>query len=286
MKGNLDREKIERALHKCTKLLKFPKDIEIYFLENMEYCNDIISTLHKHIRDSFKQICLVEKSSFSFNHKDRNIIVISLDEKKQLVRNQKALMGLILHEVMHAMQVKRGYYKTIYDAYNEVFNKNKKLLNKLSYPNKITKSLFSSVGYITVLLMKDLFCNSELISRNCGSYLLEYYVNELRGTKKCPRPVFYNKFKEAAKKDPGIIEIAFEFEFSLLSIVLPFQKYKTDKSLLLMKYINNCYELNIHEIARKCHELINLYLNYYQPDKEFSKRFFNAVFNKVYMLLV
>ena len=286
IKGNLNHDLIKRAVNKANKLVKFPKNIEVYVIENISYCNDIISTLHKHVRESFRQVCLVEKSSFSFNHKEKNLIVVSLDRKDNVIKNDRALVGLILHEIMHSIQVYRGDYKNIYDAFEEIFNKNKRLLNKLNYSKKNIKELFGRVGYITILLLKDLFSNSELIGKGYGSYLLEYYKTELKGKKICPRPVFYDKFKEAAKKNPDIIEEAFDFEFSLLSIVLPFQKYKTNDSLLLMKHIDRCYEINIKDISRKCHELIYLYLNYFEPNKEFSKKFLNAVFNKVYMLLI
>lgn len=286
VKGKLNEEKIKKAVEKARKLIKFPKNIEIYFLENAEYCDDIIATLHKHLRGYFRQVCLVEKSSFSFNHMNRNLVVLSLEKKKSVVNNQKALIGLILHELMHSIQVKKGEYKNIYEGFDETFKKNKKLLKKLKYPSKKISVLFDRIGFIAIMLLKDLFCNSELIGKGYGSYLLEYYKSELKGKKSCPRPVFYDKFKDAAKKDPEIIQDAFDFEFSLLSIILPFQKYRTDESLILMKHIDKCYEINIHEISRKCHELIYLYLNYYKPNKEFSKRFLNAIFNKVYMLLV
>ncbi len=286
IKGDLDHKLIRRALNKVNKFIKVPKNIEIYFLDDIDYCNNILSTIHKHARASFKQICLVERSSFSYNHKDRNLIVIHIDKKTGILKNEKALVGLILHEIMHSVQVYKGEYKQIYVAFEEIFNKNKRLLNKLKYSRNKIKNLFNKVGYTSILLLKDLFSNSELIEKGYGHYLLEYYKNELRGKKTCPRPVFYDKFKEAAMKDPEIIAIAFEFEFSLLSILLPFQRYKTKDSLLLIKHINNCYELNIKEIARKCHELIYLYLNYFEPNKEFSKKFLNAIFNKVYMLLI
>ena len=142
------------------------------------------------------------------------------------------------------------------------------------------------IGSTSILLLKDLFANSEIIASNKGKYLLEYYRAELLGKKTCPRPVFYEKFKEAAKKNLDVIAIAFEFEFALLSTMLPFQKYADKKAEALIQHINHCYEMNVHEIARKCHELIYLYLHEFAYDEKFAKQFLNAIFNKVYLLLV
>ncbi len=285
VKGKLDRDVIQRAVDVAASLLPFPSLLELYFFDEVSYCEDILSTLHKHVRESFRQVCFVEQSNFSFTHRNRNLVVISLEGKKDLVRDQKALVGLILHEVMHVMQTQRGIYEHIYRAYHDVFSSIRRRFSSLHYPSSRLQSVLSTLGSTTILLLKDLFCNSELIKKGYGPYLIAYYKTDLSETKTCPRPVFYKKFKDAVQKNLEVLRIVFEFEFSLLSIVLPFQKYGTHESARLVRHVNDCYEINIKEISRKCHDLVGLYQDSYAPTAVFTRRFFTTLFTKVYGLL-
>ena len=112
-------------------------------------------------------------------------------------------------------------------------------------------------------------------------YLIEYYLSEF-DRKVCPKPIFYKNLKENLKKDINVINLVFDFELSLLSIILPL--YKIKKARKLIKYIESCYETNIKDISSRCHELINLYFTNFNK-KDFSKEFLNMVFLKVYYLL-
>ena len=194
-------------------------------------------------------------------------------------------MGLLLHELTHVIQSREGLYKTIDNAAKKVFEKNVQELKKLKHQYSKSKKLFERIERISVLLLKELHANTELIENGYGNYLIEYYTEELQGKKVCPRPVFYEKFKRAAKKDLNIINIAFEFEFALLSITLPFKKLKDKKAKKLTAAIKRCYEVNIQEIARKCHELTSLYVLHYSPSKKFQEMFLSSAREKVYNLL-
>lgn len=286
IKGALPTNVIARAIRKLKKITRVPRDSEFYFFESEHDGEELIRSLHRHARKSFRYVLLEEKNTFSYSHKGRKVIVVPLNKKKYLLKNTDALVGLLAHEVTHIKQQNQGKYKVVKGAFEQVFVKNAQLLNKLPYPKKKIQSLFNTVGATAILLLKDLFANSEIIAAGKGKYLLEYYSTEFRGRKICPRPVFYEKFREAAKKDLGVIAIAFQFEFSLLATLLPFEKYEGAKASRLASYISRCYELNVQEIARKCHELIYLYLDEFSYDQKFAKKFLNAIFNKVYLLLV
>lgn len=286
VKGNLPEDYLKATVKKLKRLVRLPKQLEIYFLASESDGREIVRSIHKHARKTMRYVLLKERNSFAYNHKGRKIIVIPINHRRFLLKSQDALLGLLLHEVMHIKQQDKGMYKVIKKSFEATFIKNQKLLIKLKYPRPKLKSLFEGVGSTSILLLKDLFVNTEVIASGRAKYLLDYYRADLIGKKTCPQPVFYEKFKEAAKRDLDVITIAFEFEFALLSMILPFQKYSSKKAKDLMFHINHCYEMNVQDIARKCHELIYLYLNEFSYDEKFARRFFSAVFSKVYLLLV
>ena len=195
------------------------------------------------------------------------------------------MLGLLLHEGMHLIQTSKGIHKTLARAQRNVLQLQKPRFMKLKYPQKQIKELLEEVGATTTLLLKDLFANTALIQENHAEYLIEYYTEELQGKRVCPRPIFYEKFKKAAQKNLKIIGVAFAFEFSLLSVILPFERLKEKKTEVLKKVIERCYEINIQEIARKCHELVGLYLMGYAPTQKFQEMFYDAIYDKVYTLL-
>ncbi len=260
-------------------------DVNIYFVRDFKKCSLILRKIPRSLQKTFKEICEIKRVSFYFNDGKKDLIIVNLQGRDFLLRNKRALIGLLLHEVIHFVQSKRGLYKRINRSFNDGFKKNMKVLNRLRYSKKKTRSLFNKIGLISNLLLKDLYGNTELIKRGLGNYLLEYYYKEFSVRKVCPRPVFYDKFKRAVKRNVNIIEDAFEFEFALLSVVLPFDKLDDRKAKELKKHISRCYELNINEIARKCRELVDLYSNEFSESSDFQKKFFAAIFAKVYYLL-
>lgn len=286
IQGNLSQTYFTTTINKLRKLISIPNNTEYYFLENGGYCETLIATLHHHAKQAFRNVCVTEHNSFSYHHKRRSLIIIHLQEKQHLLKNQKALLGLLLHETMHITQARNGLNTTLQQAHAATFEKNKQLLYKLKrYPRTKIQTLYNQTTTNSLLLLKDLSANTALIKKGLSNYLLAYYDVEFHHQKHCPAPVFYDKFKKAAQKNLDIINTAFAFEFSLLSVLLPFQRYHTTKAKKIITTIKHCYEINIQDIARKCHELVSVYDHYYD-DEDFPKRFLNAIFNKIYLLLV
>ena len=94
------------------------------------------------------------------------------------------------------------------------------------------------------------------------------------------------QLKEAIQKDITILDVVFTFEFSLLSTLLPFQKYERKKAKKLIKHIEHCYRLNVKEVSKECGDLVTFYLKEYkQPSRTFEKKYLKFIFNKVYSLL-
>lgn len=274
--GHLDKAYVEKAVNKAKKFIKTPKNLHIYFLESINLCYSI--KLPRNIQDNFKSAC-AHKISFSFKIKDREMIIIYMD--KRLAKNEDSLVGLLLHEISHINQINKGTYKKIYEDYEKVENKNFNLFEKLNYDKKELTWLFHDISTISILTLKDIYANNELIKNKLTKYLIAYYKMEF-DRKICPRPFFYGDLKKTAQYDLDLVRLVFEFELSLISVILPL--YKTKQAHQLVRYLSKCYEININAVSKKCHELIILYFRDFKK-KDFNQEFFNAVFRKVYGVL-
>ncbi len=274
--GNLNSDIIDNSIIKTEKLIKIPTNLYLYFLENINFCYSI--KLPRHLQDRFKLACGT-KISFSLKFRKRKIIVVYVD--KDLLADSNALIGLLLHEIIHINQMDKGIYKKIHESYNNVYQKNFNLFSSLKYDKNDLKILFNGISSIAVLTLKDIYVNNELIMKGLNKYLISYYKFEFN-KKICPKPIFYQNLKKYAKKDLNLIKTVFEFELSLISVILPL--YKIKKAWELVNFIENCYELNINEISKKCHELINLYFTDFSK-KGFNEAFIDLIFLKVYTLI-
>ena len=152
---------------------------------------------------------------------------------------------------------------------------------RLKYDKKELEWLFRDISTIAVLTLKDIYANTELIRRKLVKYLLVYYKIEF-DRKICPKPVFYGEIKKTAKYDLDVVRLVFEFELSLISVILPL--YKVKRAHELVKYLSKCYEVNINDVSKKCHELIDLYFRDFRKD-DFNEEFFNNIFIQIYNLL-
>ena len=152
---------------------------------------------------------------------------------------------------------------------------------KLRYDKKDLVWLFHDLSVISILTLKDIYANNELINKKLTKYLLSYYKLEFE-RKTCPKPIFYGDLKKTAKYDLDAIRLVFEFELSLISVILPL--YRIKKAHELVKHISKCYEIKINYVSEKCHELINLYDKDFK-EENFNREFLNAFFMKVYYLL-
>ena len=265
---------IANTIGETSRLIKFPKNLKIYIIKDKKYCSLISKTLPKEIQKHFLSSCL-QKVTFSYNYKDIKLIVVVVTESnKYLLKNKKALIGLLMHEIIHLKQ--HEFNKKIESAFNK---KNYvKKLKKLKYNKKDIELLYNKIKDTSILLLKDLHSNNEIIKLKLENYLLSYYYGQFKTKRICPQPLFY----EDIRGNVNLVSNAIEFELVLLSIILPF--YTTKHAKKLIRYLSKCYETNIKEITDKCHDLVSLYLNEFGK-KDFDAKFFDGIFNKVYMLL-
>jgi len=278
--GKLDEEKLTKIVDDVSKKLFLSNRSSIHFVDSTKDCKSAANSLPKKFRKEAYRLC-TDNIPFAHPYRNDGIIVVPLEKDKF---SNMALKGLIFHEMIHIAQLKKGMYKNIDLAFEKAWKSKQHLFEKLDYnPTKLANMLIG-VGKSARLLLKELHANSELINSGCGRYLVDFYLESFGKKKVCPRPVFYKKFKIAAKKDLQIIQIAFEFEFALLSILLPFEKLESKRAKKLVKHIDSCYRINTQEISRKCGELVTLYLDGYGK-KNFDRIFFSQILDKVYYLL-
>lgn len=283
--GDLSEPYFHRSLEKVQKLLRVPQDVHVYVVDEHQ---DVLSILHhlpRKDRDYFRRMCAVEKVSFSYHYgKEFLVLIILTSFNRFLLRDAQALEGLLLHELMHLEHMRKGTYYPLHQSYRKVLRLYSNLLTRLQQKRFIP--LLENIGQYAVLLLKDLYTNAALIQRGYGQHLLHYYEREFSMKKICPRPVFYDKLKRAVKKDPHILGIVLHFEFSLLSVILPFKKYKEQQAKKLLRYIARCYNLNMQEILRKCGPFITYYLDHYsKPRRDFAEKYFHLIFTKVVEIL-
>ena len=200
---------------------------------------------------------------------------------KVLAKKEDSLIGLLLHEISHINQINKGVYKKVLEDFEKIMGRNHQLFMKLKYEKRDLEWLFNDISTISILTLKDIYANNELVKNKLTKYLITYYKLEF-DRKICPRPVFYGDLKKSAQYDLDLIRLVFEFELSLISVILPL--YKTKRAHELVRYLSKCYESNINKVSKKCHELIILYFRDFKK-KNFNKEFFNAVFRKVYSVL-
>ncbi len=283
--GDFDQLYFLRILQRVQKLISVPRDVHLYILDNKANCATILQRLPHTERSSFKQVCSIDKISFSYHRNQQRLIVVTITRANAyLLRDEKALQGLLFHELLHLEHMKKGTYHLLQQSYRKVFSLYTKLLSNLHQKHLLP--VLDAVGQNAVLLLKDLYTNSAVIERGFSHELLRYYERTFSLKKICPRPVFYDQLRRATKKDPKVLTVVFAFEFALLSVILPFQKHKERHAKKLLRYIARCYNLNMRELLRKCDPFIRYYLDHYtKPSRDFQEKYFHLVFTKVIELL-
>ncbi len=283
--GDFDALYFARVLKSVQHLLTVPRHVYLYVLGEKNQCRTLLEQLPKTERTLFKQVCQIDKVSFSYHHKQHHMVVLTITKNNDyLLHDTKALQGLLLHELLHLEQMRKGMYKSIQQSYRKISTLYRKLLTHLHQKRLIP--ILEHIGKDAVFLLKDLYTNSAMIERGYSHQLLRYYEHEFSFKKICPRPVFYEHLKKAVEKDQKLLEIVFAFEFALLSLILPFKKYKERHAKELLYYIERCYNLNMSELMRKCGPFTQFYLDHYsKPSKDFQEKYLHLIFTKVIELL-
>lgn len=283
--GDFDQLYVLRALKQIQHKIAVPKQVHLYLVGDQKYFQTLEwqfplaaqQTLHHYLSEN--------NISFSYQHRRKQIIVLIIPPSKRfLLQDKQAFMGLLVHELLHLEQMRKGMYRSLQLSHTKVLKLYARLLTNLH--QKQLFPLLERLGQQASLLLKDLYVNGAVIKRGFSHELLKYYEHEFSLKKVCPAPVFYDKLRRAVHRDPKILEIVFSFEFALLSVILPFKKYKERHAKQLLQDIAHCYNLNMKETLRKCGPFIDYYLDHYiKPTRDFQEKYFHLIFTKVLELL-
>ena len=277
--GGVDRPYIRGIMRKVKALLDVPDNMTIYFLPNTTFCRRAIHHLPLASRKGLMSICRTSRMSFSFSWKEKDAIVILV--KPFLRRDEFALTGLILHEIKHVVIQNSGLHKRIVSSFEDSFlHKAESRLKDV--PENVLKA-FIDLGFVSTLLLKDIYANTSLITGGMGEYILEYYYRRFssRGEQK---PMLYDQLKKVMKKDFPFVIDAFKFEFIIFAILIPFEKYDVEGKEILMDSIYRAYKIDIDGLADEYRRITHLYLRDFSRSRKFQMKFFDAVFDHCYRL--
>ncbi|HLC72768.1 MAG TPA: hypothetical protein VJH37_04240 [Candidatus Nanoarchaeia archaeon] len=283
--GNFDQLYFLRVLKQIQRHIAVPRDIHLYILNDKSGYKTIVQHLPPSEKSSFKRVCTTERVSFSYHRNKQRLIVITINTSNAyLLRDRQALTGLLIHELIHLEHMRVGLYTLLQQSYKKVFSLYVQLLTNLRQKHLLP--ILDHIGQNALLLLKDLYTNGAVIKRGFSHELLRYYDHTFSLKKTCPRPVFYEQLRREVQKDPKVLQIVFAFEFALLSVILPFKKYKERHAKELLKHISRCYNLNMRETLRKCGPFIDYYLDHYtKPSRDFQEKYFHLIFTKIIELL-
>lgn len=278
--GNLDGKFISDAFSKLSELIDVPENLEVYFLDKVDDCEKL--NLPRRTIEMFKNNIRKGKTSFSYAHNERKIVLMLVNKNSEyLVKNKKALIGLLLHEVKHAIQANRRLYTHVSK------NMMKALIENLQGRklSRIEEKVLIRTGFSAALFLKDVYANIELIRNGLADYLLENYMAEFNSRKTCPIPVFYDDLKKDLKKNPLLLHDLFLFQFALLSILIPFEKTNNSRAIKLKRHIERCYQAKIKDIVESFSDVRELMFNIDSENDDFQMMFFKMILAKVLAFL-
>jgi hypothetical protein len=285
-KGSLNRPHFFRALRLIRKLLpQLPGNLEIHIIDNLKACPFVSPDIPSFQRVIFQRFCAKERISFSYSYGDTHTVVIWVTPEKPFLRsNVKATAGLMAHELMHTLLRVKGLDARLTEHYLESYEKLHPMLRELPFGHSRIIGFFDRIGGESVMTLKEIYANMDLLKRGCGEYLLEYYYNKIGTEKYCPMPVFYKGRLKEAHLDQ--IEKAILFQLSLMSAGVPFEHYGHPMAKALIKHMERCYERNIADITKEMHDVRDFVLKNLSNSPAFHKSFFKRVFLKAYKILL
>jgi len=227
---------------------------------------------------------LLEKSGHSMSFREEGEDYVFIKVRDFMKEGEKALQGLYAHELMHVLHRQQGIEKKIEKA---AFDSVKDYIHQLSQltSRERARKIMISVMKTSVFALKDLLVNKRLLELSFRQQLESYYQHLLVKADYCPVPDFYGREQELDE----IVE-AIEFELELLPAWLPFEQAGRPSEDLIKEKIEECYELNIEQVAQHIHNLADKFREAQEelsgsPKKEECQQFFAMVYNTVETIL-
>ncbi len=251
--GELDEEFLRERVEEVMEKLEGEEDIpfSVVAVDGPEQCDEVVEELEVEDVEGFLETCRGARTSVSFESGGQEFIVIRVHG---FVREDAAaLRGLLAHELMHTVQRadEKGKVEDAAKKYEE------EMIGKLKdagLSDDEAERFIYTVFRASILAVKDLLTNRQLIEQGFAGDLEAYYHHVLGIDEFCPVPDFYGEEAELEE-----VQDAIEFELGLLPAWLPFKALDREKSNRIRRRLEECYEQDIPEVARYMHSLEDLY---------------------------
>lgn len=263
-------------------------NLKIYAVSEGEELELPLTDLPLDVAFSFQKMLEGADTSFFYSDENQNLVVIKVSREIEFVlTDNTALRGLLAHELLHALQKYRGLDNDLKRCYSLVLNEMEPLLGELEYNKKSLQEVINEIGITSILVLKDLYVDDELVRKGFTKEILAYYSRLFMVKKSCPLVKFRKiiegrKIKE--KEFPSVID-ALTFELELLPTWLPFEKTHSNVAQELKAHIETCYEADLGWIAKDFHELIVLYMTEFANTCKFHRDYYRLILDRLYAML-
>ena len=221
-------------------------------------------------------------TSFSWGYQEVELVfIIFTQDNPEFLIEPLALIGLIIHELLHGCERQRGLEDDLKRSLAislDTFKGFAKILSATKFKEEDLIELFKSIGETAVYVLKDLYVDREAIERGYGTEILEQYKStfnlndEFESTTNLPEITL--DLKQIDPNDINLEEfkIAFIILLGLIPTWLSFIRiskgYQREQALELRNFIDDTYE-KVSIISERFHHLENLYLTEFA----FTRRF-------------
>ena len=250
------------------------------------------------IFESLKNNLSQSTTSFSWGYQEVELVfIIFTQDNPEFLIEPLALIGLIIHELLHGCERQRGLEDDLKRSLAislDTFKGFAKILSATKFKEEDLIELFKSIGETAVYVLKDLYVDREAIERGYGTEILEQYKStfnlndEFESTSNLPEITLDLKQIDPNNINLEEFKIAFIILLGLIPTWLSFIRiskgYQREQALELRNFIDDTYK-QVSIISERFHHLENLYLTEFAFTRRFHTKWFSEIFSIVIDLL-
>ena len=245
--------------------------------------------------DQFQDMLEMSTTSFSWGYNDLEcIFIIFSKEDEHVIFDPPALIGLLIHEMIHGLERQRG----LEDDLKRSLHFSLQLFEGLAslipgYPEGQVVQMLHAVEDIALYTLKDIYVNREALERGHGTEILAYYQALFNIDEEEEPHVKDQKFSLGLDiqlvKDPSThcynlqdFQEAFSVLLSVIPTWLPFFRlggsYEKIQAQAIEKHLRLSYQ-NLRPLGRYLDNLANIYLTDFSFTTDFHQRYFSEIFS-------
>ncbi len=260
-------------------LASVPRGLQFIFVGKKGGARDAVCSIFaKKACHSFRPVWEGSNEAFYFRYLKTRAVIIFLSENNAFLKqSKKAFIGLLLHEMTHAVLDEKGVHGKIKEQFKRVFVRR---MDRYSHPKLNPEELYpllSRLGRTSRLALKELYMLTWLIERGAGDYLLENYLVAFPQDR-CPRAIRVVASEEDLPKHPEDFALVFEFTLILLAVIVPFERMHTLAARKFRKHMEECYMGSVNVLLSSFKGLRDLLHEEFSYSQRFQKKYFEAVF--------